>query len=222
MTTLALALLSALSGCAPTPEAPRRKVMPDLTGRRVCGWDELEGPVTLALGAPGGADFPTLPAGAPIASLRVADDVPFGEVARAIAPAVSLVRLKIVYGERWLIPVTIPSRTPPPKPKPEDAAVSIVGERTITRDKRAPRERIADLRLAGDTATLYVEHGKPAGDAIAVDALDEHLRTITPPIGVFALSASDDTPWRQVHAAILAAACFDRAAGDEPHEVILD
>jgi hypothetical protein len=215
-----LMALALLAGCAPTPEAPRRKIMPDLTGRTVCGWDELEGPATLDLAEPGATG--ALPAGAPIASLRVADHVPFADVARAIAPAVSLVRLKIVYGERWLIAVTIPARTPPPKPKPEDAVVSIVGERKITRHKRAPRERIADLRLDGDTATLYVEQGKPAGDAIAIDALPDRLRRITPPIGVFALSASDATAWRHVHAAISAAACYDRRAGDEPHEVILD
>ena len=161
--------------------------------------------------------------GAQVLSLQVAGDVDYAAVRLALEPAVeTLVRLKIVIDERWLLPITVPPALPPPKPKPDDAHTAKVGHRKITRDKKAKRDRFADIRLDGDRVELFVENERPGGDALTLSSLKETLRSVKPPVSVAALTASPSTKWQQVEQAIIAAACFDRKPGDEPHEIILD
>ncbi len=210
-----------LLGCAPEPEIPRRRALPDITGRSLCGWDALMGqPPDVVLTPSAGAQ---LAAGTQLASLQASDEVTFAQIEAAIAPARdTLVRLKLVFDARWLLPLTLPARTPPPKPAPAQAHESVVGHRKITRHVSAPRERFADLRLDGTRVELFVENEAPGGEQLPLDQLKARLRTHDPPIGVLALTASDDTRWSELSRAVIAAACFDREPGEEPHEIILD
>lgn len=217
--TLLLAPLLAL-GCTPEAEVPRRQISPDVTDRPMCGWDELMGDAPDVTLAPGARQ--ALPAGVQVVTLSLHHDVTFAELERAIAPARSLVRVKLVFDDRWLLSLTLPPSIPPPKPKPSDAHESVVGHRKITRDRAAPRQRFADLRVDGDRAELFVENEAPGGEQLALGELAARLSAHQPPVGVFALTASDDTRWLQLSRAIIAAACFDRKPGDEPHEIILD
>jgi hypothetical protein len=151
-------------------------------------------------------------------------DAPYGTVREALKPAdASLIRVKLVHADRWLLSMTYPQRVrQPPKPPPDHRATRIVGHRKITRDVRRPAERFASLRIDGDDVVLFVENARPAGDPFAVAELDEALAALEPKAQVFAVTATADTPWSSVERVALAAACYDRGPGDEPHEVILD
>jgi hypothetical protein len=98
----------------------------------------------------------------------------------------------------------------------------VVGHRILRRPKGAPADRFADLRVATNRVRLFVENENPAGKELPIADLAARLRRVDPPATVFALTATGDTAWREVERALLAAACYDRRPGEEPHEVILD
>lgn len=211
-----------LAGCAAASGDAMHVIDSSVSPERdVCGWEELRaGDAVVTLSSGGTLEY--VPAGVDIALLAVAPDVPYGDVGRAIEPAKSsLVRIKIVVGGRWLVSLTYPA-TKPIAPLPAPAEPVIVGYRKITRDKAAPRQRMADIRLNGERARLYVEGERAAGREVPVAELADVLRRSKPPIEIFALTAAPDVAWRHVERAALAAACHDRRPGEEPHEVIVD
>jgi hypothetical protein len=155
--------------------------------------------------------------------LEVGDKVPFAVVREALAPAAeTLVRIKVVIDGRWLLPMTSRGRVPVVPPPKSQTVESVVGKRILRRPRGAPAVRFADLRLDGASAMLYVENDNPRGRRLTVSELAAALGRIEPPATTFALTASDDTTWRDVMAAFVAAACYDKKPDEEPNEVILD
>jgi hypothetical protein len=225
MTRIPLTLIAACLGLACNTTVPPAReaweavatVPPE---RKVCGW-ETNSETPLAITAAGQT---RALAGDSVIVITVAPDAPYGAVQDALKPAEeSLIRVKLVVDERWLLPTTFPQkRRQPPKPPPEHRATRIVGRRQITRDTRRPAERFAALRVSGDRVMLFIENENQAGKEHAVSELRAVLAAIEPRPDVFALTATADTPWNHVQAAVLAAACYDRSPGDEPHEIILD
>jgi hypothetical protein len=213
--TWASALLACLVGCAPSPE-PRAAFQQHIEGRRICGWDEA----TTSVGV-GPSSRKKVAPGTRIAILNVTEDARVADLRAAIAPAEdSLVRLKLIIEGEALLPMTVPHRPEAPPP-PEESESTIVGYQKITRPKAAPRDRLADLRLESDRVTVFVENDKPSGRQMAPHALAAHLRGVEPPVTVFTLGASDDTPWPAMREVLVAAACYDRGPGEEPHEVLI-
>jgi hypothetical protein len=162
---------------------------------------------------------------APMGAYRVvviADDAAsFGRVRASLAPlAATLLRAKIVVQKKYLLPLTIPQQ---PADWPQDAPKSehVVGARRITRLAAAPALRMAQLALEPGQVRLALESDSPRGREIDLAALRDSLRKTEPAVDTFTLLVSDDTPWREVVGAVVAAACYDRAAGDEPHEIVL-
>jgi hypothetical protein len=189
------------------------------TERTLCGWEELDGTPDVEIAADGTRSK----AVGQVLVLRASGDASFAEVERALQTGDDvLVRLKIVVDDRWLLPMTYRHRMPVAPPPPDQRVSRVVGHRKITRAKSAAAIRFADLRLDGRELKLYVENESPAGKAMRVSELARALRLTDPPVGAFALTASDDTPWRHLQTALVAAACYNRGPGDEPNEVILD
>lgn len=144
------------------------------------------------------------------------------DLVAALRPAErSLVRVKVVMDDAELLALTIPRRPDPEQAPSGPTETAIVGHRKVTRPRAAPRDRFADLRVEDGEVTVFVENDKPGGNAVATHALRAHLRAIEPAVGVFTLGATDETPWHRLREVIAAAACFDRAPGEEPHEVLL-
>ena len=187
--------------------------------RRLCGWEELTGKPDLDFNFEGVMGS----AAGQVVVLRATGDTRFADIERALQTGDDvLVRLKIVVNDRWLLPMTYRHRKPVAPPPPDKQVSRVVGRRKITRDKTAPAVRFADMRLHGQQLKLYVENESPAGKKLLVHELADALRETTPPVGAFALTASEETPWRHLETALVAAACYDRGPGDEPNEVILD
>jgi hypothetical protein len=211
----------ALTACADVPvlvKEPWQAVSRVPRERPICGWEELNEAMD-RVELPGNEAAP----GTAVLVILPADDVPYGVVRSALAPAAAaLVRVKIAVDRRWLLATTYPPADPPPKPPPERAVTRVVGERQITRDVEAPALRFADVRVDGDAAQVFVENDAPAGETIPLGALAAALAEIEPPAEVFAVTATSETAWANVRRAVIASACYDRAPGDEPHEVILD
>lgn len=208
-----LLILISQTACQVSAAPPRRlNSAPD---RRICGWDE-------GSGSPVGPSQPALVgAGARVAVLRPSDEARFEDLRRALAPARdTLVRVKLAIDGDDLLAVTIPHR-PAVMPPSDTTESTIVGHRKVTRPKGGLRDRIADLQLDGGEVTVFVENDKPGGRAMATAALADHLRGVEPSVGVFTLGVSDDTTWPQLRGVLVAAACYDRQPGEEPHEVIV-
>jgi hypothetical protein len=204
---------SLAAGCGPTPEPVAGALKP----RSSCGWDRIEPsqpPLTLAPGV-------TVAPGTMVATMAPDDDTEFGALWAAIANATSLVRIKLAIGNGELLALTMPARIAADRPKPEPVDESMVGYQKITRPKAGPRDRIADLRVEGRAVTVFVENDKPGGEAMTPADVANHLRAIQPPVGVFTLGASDDTRWRDLREVLVAAACYDREPGQEPHEIVI-
>lgn len=222
------------AGCGASPETP----VVSQTGRKVCGWESLED-IEPHARRPGEPPPPKLDAtprlalttksrehaqpGAQVLVLEVAPDVTFATLREALAPAAeTLVRIKVLFDDRWLVPMTARGRVPVKPPPKSETVESVVGKRILRRPRGAPADRFADLRLERSELLLYVENENPAGKRLRVAELRAALRRIDPPATVFALTATDETTWRELAAVLLAAACYDRGPDDEPHEVILD
>jgi hypothetical protein len=207
-----------LVACSPA-EPPSTAVQEVPGERSLCGWEELSGSPDLdlndedAIGSAIGQ----------VVVLRAALDTLFADIEGALQTGDDvLVRLKIVVDNRWLLPVTYRHRLPVAPPPPDQQVSRVVGHRKITRNKTAPAVRFADMRLHGQLLSLYVENESPAGKKLLVHKLASELRNTKPPVGAFALTATDVTPWRHLQTALVAAACYNRGPGDEPNEVILD
>jgi ABC-type amino acid transport substrate-binding protein len=214
-------MLLALGACAPVARTPGGS-RPDLAGRPVCGQDEASGSeARIDVGRDGRATL--APVGARVIVLAADDEAPFGAVRRALAPIEgTLVRVKVAVARGWLVPLTHHQPEAMAPPEPEEAVTADVGLRRIIRARSAAADRFADLRIDAGRARLFVENDAPRGVDVDLGELVATLRGCEPPVGVFALSASDRTSWRQVREALVAAACYDRAPGEEPHEVIFD
>jgi hypothetical protein len=213
-----VALVAATTGCNPPPPAA-----PSEPARPICGWEAVDRQAQALRLRGDGTQV------APASTVAVIDplpDLPFVEVRRALEPAAdTLVRIKLVVQERWLLSLTSLRRgtvDPARKPKPSEAVVSVVGHRRVTRRAGAPTMRIGDLRLDGERVELFVENDRAAGRRIPLARLGATLDAIEPPVEVFALEVSDRTPSRHLVTALVAAACHDRGPGDEPHEVLVD
>ncbi len=219
-------LSAALTACAPPP-APAREpweaVIDVPPERKLCGWEERGVASMLAIGThePAAAT-----PGDSVVLIAPTANANYGLVQAALRPAgESLVRVKLVFDGRWLLPTTYPQRSrQPPKPPKEHRAERIVGRRKITRDVRRPAERFASLRLHDDGTrmTLFVENDPQRGKALGAGELTSALMALEPRAEVFAITADESTPWPAVEKAIVALACYDRNPGDEPHEVVLD
>lgn len=208
------------SACAGPSSAPRSPITPE-PDRGWCGWDHLGAPGTPAaveVGASGGA----VSAGERVTVLKLADDATMADLVAALRPAErSLMRVKVAMDGSALLALTIPGRAPPRAMPAEPTETAIVGHRKVTRPRAAPRDRLADLRVERGEVTVFVENDKPGGATVTTGALAAHLNGLEPPVGVFTLGASDETPWPRLREVIAAAACYDRAPGQEPHEVLL-
>ncbi len=213
------------AACDPPPEPPKapwQSVAAVPPERPICGWEEVTtGERPLVVTADG---TPAVSPGQGVALIAPLAATPYRAVRAALTPAdTSLVRVKLLVDERWLLSTTYPQKLRQlPKPPPAERATRIVGDRQITRSVKRPAERFAALRVAADKIHLFVENDAPRGRELAPSTLRETLRALEPKAEVFALTATDDTPWAVVLETALAAACYDRAPGDEPHEVILD
>lgn len=221
-TALATLLLVGCTTPVPPPREPWEAVASVPPERTICGWEERTDKTAVLEVAPDSEG--TVSPAQSVAIIAVHAATPYGRVKAALKPAEhSLVRVKIVVDDRWLLPTTYPQRQrQPKKPPPEHRATRIVGRRKVTRDVRRPAERFAALRVKGDRVTLFIENERQAGDELTLSELKPRLATIEPPAEVFALTATDDTPFSSVAQVIQAAACYDRKPGDEPHEIILD
>jgi hypothetical protein len=69
---------------------------------------------------------------------------------------------------------------------------------------------------------VFVEREAIVGEAVTIDALRDHLQAADPPISAFTIAAQRNVPWGDFVRAASVAACYDRAPGGEPHEVIWD
>lgn len=214
-----------LPGCAhgaadAEPEA--RPIMAVAAERPVCGWETLAADMPRVVVSQGGPGEPAHP-GASVLVVTGDDEASYGAVKQALAPAAStLVRVKVVVEERWLLPVTHRRPVHPHPPAQAERWVSMVGKRKITRSRQVPAQRFADLRLEGDRARVHIENEAPGGSEVPVAELAALLRRTEPPVSMFALTATEATAWKHVVAALVAAACYDRKPGQEPHEVLLD
>jgi hypothetical protein len=221
----ASAVAGVLLGCASSTAPSEADGPPTFdvpAARTVCGFQQLEAADRPVVVSARDAS-PPVTAGLSRVVVRGEPSATYGSFKSALEPArTSLVRVKVVVGERWLLPLTFKRPVHPHPPSPSNRWISHVGKRRVTRSAEAPAERLADLRLAGDRATLVVENEAPGGRELSVAELAAALRRIDPPVGVFALTATDDTPWPQFVEALTAAACFDRKPGQEPHEIIFD
>ncbi len=214
------ALVTGCAGEAPPAREPWENVRAVPKERPICGWEEVDRNTP---------PLPILPKGdarvAPGASVAVIAPTPatsFADVRLALAPAdASLIRIKLVVRGRWLLPTTHPKRQPT-KPPPSERVTRVVGRRRITRRRGQPADRFAALRVRGDSVTVFVENDNQQGRQVAISALGDAIRALDPPARVFAVTATDETPWSSVETAVIAAGCHDRKPGDEPHEVILD
>ncbi len=222
-------MLGALSACAtvacharPPPSGPSwQGVMQVPVERPICGWEEVaDGTAILRLGSAGAS----APPGQSAVVIAPRPETDYAAVQRALVPAEhTLVRVKLAIDDRWLLSTTYPQkRRQPPKPPPGQRATRIVGHRQITRDVRRPAERFAALRIDGERVMLFVENERQEPELLSVSGLNRALMAIVPPAQVFAVTATADTPWAIVERVIIAAACFDRMPGDEPHEIIVD
>ncbi|RLB61999.1 MAG: hypothetical protein DRI90_10080 [Deltaproteobacteria bacterium] len=211
----------AFGGCASAPEATVATPDRQQAERSPCGWEEVDQTAPrLTIGADGEAS--QVASGGYTVVLTAAGEVPFGAIRQALEPLASgLVRVKVIIDGRWLLPMTYPYRPPVSLPQPDRLAVQTVGTRRITRSVGAPADRFADLRLAGDRVLLHVEHGGPS-ETLPVAKLAQRLRETEPAVGTVALRVSDETAFEHVVTVLVAAACYDRKPGEEPHEVILD
>lgn len=225
ITSLSPAILAcvAFTACAappPPPGEPWQAVIAVPAERPICGWEEVGTARVLRVSD----DQARVPPGQSTVNIAPSATLPYEAVQLALKPAEhTLVRVKIVFAGRWLLPTTFPQRSrQPPKPPPEHRQTRIVGHRQITRDVRRPAERFAALRIDGDRVVLFVENAGQGGEDLAVSELRPRLRTLEPRADVFAVTATKTTPWASVQEVALAAACFDRQPGDEPHEVIVD
>jgi hypothetical protein len=190
--------------------------------RSVCGWEQLE-PNAARVRIAADGSFEPATVGQSVVSLDVDSAAPYGAVERALAPAAaSLVRIKVLVDDRWLVPVTFPRPVHPHPPAPDTSWTSMVGRRKVTRSIEAPAIRFGEIRLDGEAAVVHVENAAPGGKQIRVGEIAALLRATEPPATVFALTATDDTPWQHVLRAAISAACYDRKPGEEPHEVLLD
>lgn len=215
------ALLSVLGACGPKPPPPAVFEMPTAPQRKVCGWQEI-GPGAEVLSVPAQGSVPTAAAGQQIVSLRAEDATSFGRIRRALDPAAdTLVRVKVVLEGRWLLPTTFPRRQPAEPPPPARSVETKVGQHTVRRDRAAPVDRLAEVKLEGERLTLFLEGADPEGRDLTLAQLGPLLKGSKPPPLAFVLTATDDTPWRQVRTALQAVACYDRRPGQEPHDVIL-
>lgn len=216
---LAVPSLWACATPLPAPKEPWQDVAEVSPDRAICGWEELgqETPLRVADGERAGPGWSTV-------ALSPAASTPYGEVQQALKPAEdSLVRIKLVVDDRWLLSTTYPQRQrQPPKPPPGERSTRIVGQRQITRSTRRPAERFADLRVDGARVLLFVENEAQSGRDLQISALGAVLAELSPPAQVFAVTATAATPWTAVLEVAVAAACYDREPGDEPHEVVLD
>lgn len=218
----ALALL--LGGCAGTlsgPEERMARAQAARSARRICGWESF-GPrlPRVELGPAGVRRAP--PPGAQVLVVLADRGTEVRAVLGALEPVHdSLVRLEVPVQGRWLLPITYPNRPPVSPPSPEQSTVRLVGSHRIRRFKGAPADRFADLHLDGERVELWLET-EGASQRLPLARLAAALRKTDPPARVFALRPTPSTRWRQLVAAVLAAACYDRAPGEEPHEVILD
>ena len=153
---LAVLAVGCLACAAGSPAGAAGAALPPAPGRvpperLLCGWEEqpdgAAGVVRLD-GRSGAEDgvAGVVPA-APVVLLSVAPALRYAQVMARLEPARhAIVRLKLVLDDRWLLPVTLrPERVE--RPAPERAVESIVGHHRITRDKYAPRVRIASLRV---------------------------------------------------------------------------
>ena len=220
MCRLVMAGLIGVVACARPATADDPIVVAPHPDRPVCGWKELEeSAAVLEVGADGHVRGPR--PGEAVLAISADPSASFEHVRDALIPyEAHLVRLDIAVDGRWLVPVTFAGRPAPPMPGPK--VETIVGHRRLIRPRDAPRLRFADVRLSPDGVRLYVEHERVAGSALPLDRLAATLQALDPPATAFALTASDDTPWRAFVEALAATACFDRPPGSEPHEVLLD
>jgi hypothetical protein len=220
-----VSLLLVAGGCAhgeASYDPDRIAKLPVPPARTVCGWEQLEADADAVTVGPDGSATPAA-VGQTVVILRPHRDAPFAAVGRALSPAAgSLVRLKVVVDDRWLVPVTFPRPVHPHPIDPKKSWVSSVGRRKVTRSTEAPGIRFAEIRLDGDRALVHVENEAPGGWDLPIAELAAKLRATEPAVGFFALTGSAETPWKHVQAAAVAAACYDRAPGEEPHDVLLD
>jgi hypothetical protein len=223
--SLVLVLAGALTACAhgaaaSSPESVAKlSVPPD---RSVCGWEQLE-PDTPRVRIAADGSFEPAAAGQTVVVLDADAAAPYGAVGRALAPAgASLVRIKVVVDGRWLVPLTFPRPVHPHPPAPDKSWASMVGRRKVTRSTETAAMRFGEIRLDGEVAVVHVENAAPGGKHLAVGEIGALLRATAPPAEVFVLTATDDTPWQHLLSAAIAAACYDRKPGEEPHEVLLD
>ena len=223
MRSLTTVAVLAACGCATSPVTPSRggRLAGPEPNRRLCGWEHLglpgiPSPIAVA---PAGE---AVGAGERIAVVRLAEEATVTDLILALRPAArSLVRVKLAMDDSALLALTIPHRADAGAVLPGPKETAIVGHRKVTRPQSAPRDRFADLRVEDGEVTVFVENDKPGGDTVAIEALKGHLLAIQPPVGVFTLGANGDTPWPRLRDVLVAAACFDRGPGDEPHEVLL-
>ncbi|MEZ4441899.1 MAG: hypothetical protein R3B72_22560 [Polyangiaceae bacterium] len=205
-----LALFGALTACssAAPPKAPE--------GRKLCGWDRLGAAIPMAI-----EEGTRLGSGARVVTVRIPPALPYRALQETLARAESLVRLKVVVDGEALLPLSRPAPA-----LPEDALLpeetTLVGERRVTRRRGAPRVRVAEVRVGPEGVTLHVENENPRGIELPTARLAEHLAALDPPATAFVVTAAPELPWRDLEPALRAAACHDRAPGEEPHEVLLD
>lgn len=216
---LALPVVLACATPLPPPGEPWQNIAPVPPARPICGWEELTDETPLPI-----TDGVHAAPGASTVVIAPASTSSYGAVQLALKPAeASLVRVKLLVDGRWLLQTTYPQRgRQPPKPPPGERATRVVGHRQITRSTKRPAERFADLRIDGSEVVLFVENEAQSGTSLAISALEAALTALSPPAQVFAVTATRETPWTSVLEVVVAAACHDRAPGDEPHEVVLD
>jgi len=220
-----LGLLVATTSCAARTAVdakPRQS-------RTICGTEQLTSPPTQPHLHLGVAANPAQPIGQYQVTVSADPDLPVATAMQTLEPLFgSLLRLKLVARQSWLLSLTIPQprlhhhvalssgRTP--------SESTVVGDRRIVRVAGSPVARFAQLRLRGKQLQLVVEGEEQAQGAaphlVPLAKLVEVLRGHTPPIEVFSLSATDDTRWQQLLDTVIAAACYDREPGQEPHEVL--
>jgi len=218
VTRLALTVTAAvlLAGCAATPPPT---ATPSDRQRATCGWewrDETSAVVTV--GADGNTEGPL--SATRVIGVVARQGVSFGQMMAALEPHRStLVRVKVVLPNGAMLPMTLPRSKQERRAELPGARVAVVGKRILHRPKNTVAQRFADLRLDGERAYLCLE--TEGCRWLETASLSATLRAASPPVRVFALTASDPTPWSAVVEAVDAVACYDRAAGEEPHEVLL-
>jgi hypothetical protein len=215
-------LVMLVTACAAGNQAPENAdtIVAPGPDRPVCGWKARIGATEIIeIDSAGRVSGP--PPGRAVLALVAAPATPFERVRRVLeAHSPHLVRLEVVVDGRWLVPMTFAGRPAPPLEG--ETVEAIVGHRRIIRPKTAPRVRFADIRVDPVGVRIFVENERVGGSAVELDELAGWLRELDPPATAFALTATGDTPWSRFVRTLVVAACFDRAPGAEPHEVLLD